>query len=1383
MDISATAHALSHAFFTRSTAAAAAWRGVAARCAQGVAGQHRRSIPFLPAFALVLGLAACGGGGGGGGGGIFIPSYNSGTAPARFIVTDGPPPPPGPNDVFVASTPTLPQDIDSGSTAASYVAPNRITPTAVTGGASDIRMANVSGGTMNGSRLFAISRDIVTGLSTNTGTDTGGGTAPRLGGTGSGTGTGSGAPRIGFQGAVTSTAFNTMINDVFKFSRDAMLTTSIGTEVETRVAKVEYAEGSSFRVLQHNYVGRRSSMYLLFPESGSQAVIVAGTPTAMTTIAALSGKYTYTGVVRAGDVAGEGANSASSVNSIATVFALQANFNPAGTADTFTFTSPGFSGQTLLTASGTITTATGAFATSSSTPAKLRPRGAADNALIDASFRGQFQNTNTASPDAGEVSGLWYAVQGTDFYSGAFVGAGRKDWIGYQNDDDNPMVLLGESTGGSGRAGVAESSATREGLDYWRPLFVHAPDIVSNTRLLNSGNGGYLNAILDADASGLQGAHSTGAVDFRVGDVTVNGKETGYRVWREKEGLAQIYIVQNSGEPAVILATGVEPESPLRPFTDNTDGDDIVVSGAFRFASYEGVHVAGRRVHDSDDAASGFFDAAEGQFTMEVDFQRGTFEFAAMSGSIGGAYFFQVEGDNCPVDPSNTRCVISKAQKESFLNNGRFRSTSLRICATAGCRLYPDPDPERSDSGNQAANLGEPAEYYEGVLQGSFYDEDANGVSGLWYSTNKVGTTTPGHLYAGAFVGRDAADTSQAYVARAFGVGNNMGIGRAALDDTDAEKRNDAGSQNRWTFITSGIDAVVRDIAKQPPAPSPGSGDSSSTVADTSARTVVNRIRTGLAPAQLGQTLNGTDAFLYPYPSGAGALAELSFRREPGTEIRRRTGSIAIGDVRYDVAAYEANYDVRQQNGTTRPERAGLYYLRSAAGREWFIGAGEPATSIPTGKHTYTGTQFYRHMEDSGRVSLLAGDVTITADFTKNTFVYDGSNEVPQNPIPGGVQAYKVEIDGVGIIKPQSGRMLAQNLNLKYDDFTHNTEVNVELYGQFHGQFAKAATGVFMSESIAHQGGFVVSGPDAHVVREYNGRLGIGALIRDEEADQDDDLTPPNPGKKQTEWIFIAPDIDQAVSQASTYDTATRESIEWFQRIVKTNPANPWDDGTVVATAGQTFVGPNPVVVTPRAGGEGLSSDDATVQRVEAYEVSYQVGDNEHKAGLYIMSRTLGQRVFHERDWIVAAGEPVSSLPSGEHVYSGVQYYLQYSDRVFSRQRLGIYRGNVTLNVDFTRNTFKYDGYLNPPGAEDLPATPQMTGSGRIRRATGGMQSSNMKLQPNTRGAAALNAALYGQFHGPNAEAATGVWMTDNDDYAGGFVAEKQAPVPETPGG
>ena len=309
MDISATAHAFSHAFFTRRTGAAAAWRGVVARCAQGVAGQHRRSIPFLPAFALVLGLAACGGGGGGGGGGgVFIPSYNSGTAPAQFIRSDGPPPPPGPNDVFVASTPTLPQDIDSGSTAASYVAPNQITPTAVTGGASDIRMANVSGGTMNGSRLFAISRDIVTGLST--GTDSGGGTAPRLGGTGSGSGT----PRIGFQGAVTTTAFNTMINDVFKFSRDAMLTTSIGTEVETRVAKVEYAEGSSFRVLQHNYVGRRSSMYLLFPESGSQAVIVAGMPTAMTTIAALSGKYTYTGVVRAGDVAGEGANSASSVN-------------------------------------------------------------------------------------------------------------------------------------------------------------------------------------------------------------------------------------------------------------------------------------------------------------------------------------------------------------------------------------------------------------------------------------------------------------------------------------------------------------------------------------------------------------------------------------------------------------------------------------------------------------------------------------------------------------------------------------------------------------------------------------------------------------------------------------------------------------------------------------------------------------------------------------------------------------------------------------------------------------------------------------------------------------------------------------------------------------
>ena len=88
------------------------------------------------------------------------------------------------------------------------------------------------------------------------------------------------------------------------------------------------------------------------------------------------------------------------------------------------------------------------------------------------------------------------------------------------------------------------------------------------------------------------------------------------------------------------------------------------------------------------------------------------------------------------------------------------------------------------------------------------------------------------------------------------------------------------------------------------------------------------------------------------------------------------------------------------------------------------------------------------------------------------------------------------------------------------------------------------------------------------------------------EADQDDNVTPSNPGKKQTEWIFIAPDIDQAVSQASTYDTATRESIEWFQRIVKTNPANPWDDGTVVATGGQTFVGPNPVLVTPTARGE-----------------------------------------------------------------------------------------------------------------------------------------------------------------------------------------------------
>ena len=86
-----------------------------------------------------------------------------------------------------------------------------------------------------------------------------------------------------------------------------------------------------------------------------------------------------------------------------------------------------------------------------------------------------------------------------------------------------------------------------------------------------------------------------------------------------------------------------------------------------------------------------------------------------------------------------------------------------------------------------------------------------------------------------------------------------------------------------------------------------------------------------------------------------------------------------------------------------------------------------------------------------------------------------------------------------------------------------------------------------------------------------------------------------------------------------------------------------------------------------------------------------------------------------------------------------------------------------------------------------------MTGSGRIRRATGGMQSTNMKLQPNAAGAQPLNAALYGQFHGPNAEAATGVWMTDydeyagdeyaGDEYAGGFVAEKQAPVPETPGG
>jgi len=641
-------------------------------------------------------------------------------------------------------------------------------------------------------------------------------------------------------------------------------------------------------------------------------------------------------------------------------------------------------------------------------------------------------------------------------------------------------------------------------LDLKKQLIFQSPDIASHVDEFNSGNGGIMNALLGFDPSTLTTSHSTRMTNFKVGSVTADNATQYFRIWEHKSGQAQVYLVPQNGTQAIILASGVLYEPPLREYDD--------LNGRFRFASYQGVQVAGIRTNEpgSTNNYGGLNRANEGEFELEVDFKNRTFEYFGNSSIAGGVRRFEVEAGGCIEG-----VYMGMQTKPSCTYDSKYAGTFSSHQFTAKVSRG-----EKSDDG------GVVDQNFGGRLLGQFHAEDANLVTGIWYAGGTKDTQATAYdaaqaaPYSGFFIGGEDNSGSDAYVAAPLA--DDIGIGEATLGSS-------AGDHNHWVFIAPNINEVVSQAA----------------LSNTQTNTVVKRIREQYSEKYveksveetLEKTLEETTASIKPdmIPNCSrkdGNTSECRSARERvndvdnNEEVNKDTKVANRDDIQrfrdkfitpstdadgnpvgYSLGIYEVEIDDRtytldyyracaltlaetssgegisgtemcglDEYGVTR-EKASLHVLHrpDEAESAWIIAAGVPFSGTPKGVHVYKGAQLY---------NIGKGSLEIKANFDLGIFEYKGSNEYEQSPPPPDsnpsrptsslepiaadvlgtevptYDVFLVELTGGGVIKPQSGHLHGGGMTLTVKsklsgsqlDYTQGPDLDAVLYGQIHGR-------------------------------------------------------------------------------------------------------------------------------------------------------------------------------------------------------------------------------------------------------------------------------------------------------------------------------------------
>ena len=128
----------------------------------------------------------------------------------------------------------------------------------------------------------------------------------------------------------------------------------------------------------------------------------------------------------------------------------------------------------------------------------------------------------------------------------------------------------------------------------------------------------------------------------------------------------------------------------------------------------------------------------------------------------------------------------------------------------------------------------------------------------------------------------------------------------------------------------------------------------------------------------------------------------------------------------------------------------------------------------------------------------------------------------------------------------------------------------------------------------------------------------------------------------------------------------------------------------------------------------------------------------------------------------VAFGPKATNLPSGNFSYTG---YHGITTNLTNAGSSGLF----TMNVNFTDGTGSYAGNTTTVGVTGL------NGNITLDNTTGELSGTNLVLSGSLGGLdlTGKTATLVGNFHGNGATDVSGIFFTDNLDFAGGFLGNR----------